>query len=61
MKEEDESFVVDFVGGAVGHRFRSGEGRGQALAKLQVSPKGVRRGLSMRQPALGAMHSCSLH
>jgi len=33
MKEQDESFVVDFVGGAVGHRFRSGEGRGQALPK----------------------------
>lgn len=25
--------IVDFVGGAVGHRFRSGEGRGQPLAK----------------------------
>lgn len=25
--------VVDFVGGPVGHRFRSGEGRGQALPK----------------------------
>ncbi len=25
--------IVDFVGGAVGHRFRAGEGRRQALAK----------------------------
>ncbi|MGH6760641.1 MAG: class I SAM-dependent methyltransferase [Phyllobacterium sp.] len=31
-KEQDE-LIVDFVGGAVGHRFRSGEGRGQALPK----------------------------
>ena len=29
---DTEELVVDFVGGAVGHRFRSGEGRGQALA-----------------------------
>ncbi len=35
MKTEDQdaSFRIDFVGGAVGHRLRSGEGRGQALAK----------------------------
>ena len=31
-KQQDE-LIVDFVGGAVGHRFRSSEGRGQALAK----------------------------
>ncbi len=30
---DTSDLVVDFVGGAVGHRFRSGEGRGQALAK----------------------------
>jgi len=27
------ALIVDFVGGAVGHRFRSGGGRGQALPK----------------------------
>jgi len=32
-KERNEAFIIDFVGGAVGHRLRSGEGRGQALAK----------------------------
>ncbi|GAK69681.1 class I SAM-dependent methyltransferase [Agrobacterium rubi] len=32
-KDGNERFIVDFVGGAVGHRLRSGEGRGQALAK----------------------------
>ncbi|MET0173153.1 MAG: class I SAM-dependent methyltransferase [Agrobacterium vaccinii] len=32
-KQLDETFTIDFVGGAVGHRLRSGEGRGQALAK----------------------------
>lgn len=32
-KEREETFTIDFVGGAVGHRLRSGEGRGQALAK----------------------------
>lgn len=30
---DTSSLIVDFVGGVVGHRFRSGEGRGQALAK----------------------------
>lgn len=34
--------IVDFVGGVVGHRFRSGEGRGQALAKAA----GLSRGLT---------------
>ncbi|MBJ6135764.1 class I SAM-dependent methyltransferase [Ochrobactrum sp. Q0168] len=33
QKLDTSELVVDFVGGAVGHRFRSGEGRGQALAK----------------------------
>ncbi|MFD1792262.1 class I SAM-dependent methyltransferase [Ochrobactrum teleogrylli] len=33
QKIDTSELVVDFVGGAVGHRFRSGEGRGQALAK----------------------------
>ena len=40
MKEQNESFVVDFVGGAVGHRFRSSEGRGQALPKAAGFTKG---------------------
>jgi 16S rRNA (guanine1516-N2)-methyltransferase len=35
------SLIVDFVGGAVGHRFRSGEGRGQALAKAVGFSPGV--------------------
>jgi 16S rRNA (guanine1516-N2)-methyltransferase len=35
------SLIVDFVGGAVGHRFRSGEGRGQALAKAAGFAPGV--------------------
>ncbi|WP_320197552.1 class I SAM-dependent methyltransferase [Agrobacterium sp. rho-13.3] len=39
-KDRDESFIVDFVGGAVGHRLRSGEGRGQALAKAAGLKKG---------------------
>jgi 16S rRNA (guanine1516-N2)-methyltransferase len=39
-KDKAESFVVDFVGGAVGHRFRSGEGRGQALPKAAGFTKG---------------------
>ena len=30
---EKTPLIVDFVGGAVGHRFRSGEGRKQGLAK----------------------------
>ncbi len=30
---DPSALIVDFVGGAVGHRFRSGEGRGQALAR----------------------------
>jgi 16S rRNA (guanine1516-N2)-methyltransferase len=30
---EPDRLICDFVGGAVGHRFRSGAGRGQALAK----------------------------
>lgn len=34
VQEPDQaSLIVDFVGGAVGHRFRSGEGRRQDLAK----------------------------
>lgn len=37
----DKELVVDFVGGAVGHRFRSGEGRGQALAKAAGFASGV--------------------
>lgn len=39
-KDKTENFVVDFVGGAVGHRFRSGEGRGQALPKAAGFTKG---------------------
>ncbi|MDT6939531.1 class I SAM-dependent methyltransferase [Brucella pseudogrignonensis] len=41
QKAEASELVVDFVGGAVGHRFRSGEGRGQALAKAAGLTKGV--------------------
>ncbi len=41
QKLEKTSLVVDFVGGAVGHRFRSGEGRGQPLAKAVGFSSGV--------------------
>ncbi len=41
QKLEKLSLVVDFVGGAVGHRFRSGEGRGQPLAKAAGFSSGV--------------------
>ncbi|MGB6118769.1 MAG: class I SAM-dependent methyltransferase [Mesorhizobium sp.] len=37
----DTSLVVDFVEGAIGHRFRSGEGRGQALARAAGFSRGV--------------------
>ena len=33
MQNENHSLIVDFVGGAVAHRFRFGGGRGQALPK----------------------------
>lgn len=32
-QQNEDDLIVDFVGGAVGHRFRSGEGRGQALPR----------------------------
>lgn len=35
------ALIVDFVGGVIGHRFRSGEGRGQALAKAAGFSRGV--------------------
>jgi 16S rRNA (guanine1516-N2)-methyltransferase len=38
---DTSSLIVDFVGGAVGHRFRSSEGRGQALPKAAGFAKGV--------------------
>lgn len=38
---EKSSLIIDFVGGAVGHRFRSGEGRGQALAKAAGLTRGI--------------------
>ena len=38
---DTSSLVVDFVGGAIGHRFRSGEGRGQPLAKAAGFARGV--------------------
>ena len=38
---DPSSLNVDFVGGATGHRFRSGEGRGQALAKAVGMSRGV--------------------
>ncbi|GHC73696.1 class I SAM-dependent methyltransferase [Limoniibacter endophyticus] len=41
QKVDSSELVVDFVGGAVGHRFRSGEGRGQPLAKAAGFTKGV--------------------
>lgn len=41
QKLDSNSLVVDFVGGAAGHRFRSGEGRGQALAKAAGFARGI--------------------
>lgn len=41
QKLEEASLVVDFVGGAVGHRFRASEGRNQALPKAVGFAKGV--------------------
>jgi 16S rRNA (guanine1516-N2)-methyltransferase len=41
QKIDTSELVVDFVGGAVGHRFRSGEGRGQALAKAAGLASGI--------------------
>ncbi|WP_439271814.1 class I SAM-dependent methyltransferase [Pseudochrobactrum sp. HB0163] len=38
---ENTDLIVDFVGGAVGHRFRSREGRGQALAKAAGLVRGA--------------------
>ena len=33
MADNTDDLICDFVGGAVGHRFRSAGGRGQPLAK----------------------------
>jgi len=33
MRSDSDNLIVDFVGGAVAHRFRFGGGRGQALPK----------------------------
>jgi len=41
QKSQTSKLVVDFVGGAVGHRFRSGEGRDQALPKAVGFSRGV--------------------
>lgn len=41
QKLDRSALVVDFVGGATGHRFRSGEGRGQALAKAVGLSRGA--------------------
>ena len=41
QKLEKSPLIVDFVGGAVGHRFRSGEGRKQGLAKAVGFASGV--------------------
>ncbi|MEN5298928.1 class I SAM-dependent methyltransferase [Brucella sp. TWI559] len=41
QKAEPSELIIDFVGGAVGHRFRSGEGRDQALAKAVGFSRGV--------------------
>jgi 16S rRNA (guanine1516-N2)-methyltransferase len=38
---EKEILKIDFVGGAVGHRLRSGEGRGQALLRAIGFGKGA--------------------
>lgn len=41
QNRDTSALIVDFVGGVVGHRFRSGEGRGQALAKAVGLSRGV--------------------
>lgn len=41
QRTDPTDLIVDFVGGAVGHRFRSGEGRGQALARALGLARGV--------------------
>ncbi|WOC16853.1 class I SAM-dependent methyltransferase [Pseudochrobactrum sp. MP213Fo] len=41
QETDTDELVVDFVGGAVGHRFRASEGRGQALAKAAGLMRGV--------------------
>ena len=38
---ETSQLIVDFVGGAVGHRLRSGEGRGHSLAKAVGMVRGA--------------------
>lgn len=40
MSVSDTQHLVDFVGGAVGHRLRAGEGRGQALPKAAGFARG---------------------
>jgi len=41
MPSDPNSLIVDFVGGAVAHRFRFGGGRGQALPKAIGMKSGV--------------------
>lgn len=41
QKIEKTPLIVDFVGGAVGHRFRAGEGRKQDIAKAAGFSSGV--------------------
>lgn len=38
--QQNEKLAIDFVGGAVGFRFRSGEGKGQPLARACGMAKG---------------------
>lgn len=40
-KNHNASLIIDFVGGAVGHRFRSKEGKNQALLKAVGFSKGT--------------------
>lgn len=51
--ENDAGFKIDFVGGAVGHRLRSGEGRGQALAKAAGLKGGKTPGIVDATAGLG--------
>lgn len=41
VKAKQETLVCDFVGGPIGHRFRSGGGRGQALPKAIGLKSGI--------------------
>jgi 16S rRNA (guanine1516-N2)-methyltransferase len=56
------SLIVDFVGGVIGHRFRAGHGRGQALARAVGLSRGATPQIVDATAGLGrdAFHLASL-